>query len=153
MIAPIRAVSGLGTVVVFLLVFLNNSIPAALSFLYPLAIEKIHWVPPMTTKRKQLLLTLYTLIVSFLIGLFGVGAVLGAVWVSGGSILLKEVVSAAWLHGPLELSLVLVCVAEPLRAAYEGVNLLIVLRKDLKLLKVCIPMLLISAAIEVFMRL
>src|SRR3972149_4792036 len=53
MLGPLRAVSAFGKVAVLLLIFVNNSIPALLSFLYPLVIAKVQWAPPLTAWRRR----------------------------------------------------------------------------------------------------
>jgi len=156
MLAPIRVVVPFGSHVVLLVIFLNNSLPAVLSFMYPLAIVKIRWTPPLTRRRTHFFLSTFTLLTAFLIGFFSLGAALAAGWVHGGRAEVFSLLSGALVHGPLEFSLVLLCVAEPLRIAPrvddQLAQLVRQLRADSRLLPVSLLGLLLSAGIEVFAR-
>jgi hypothetical protein len=153
MLSPIRAAIKLGDFAVFLLIFLNNSIPAVLSFIYPLAISRIAWTPPLTKRRNFLFLSGYTLVAAFLIGFFSLGAPLATAWVLGGTDMFLSLISGAQVHGPLEFAFVLVCVAEPLRIARVTKEVAAKrLFDDWGLLAVSIVGLLVSSAIEVFLR-
>jgi hypothetical protein len=152
MISPVQTVSHFGNIAVFLLILANNSVPAVLSFVYPLAILRIKWTPPLTKQRYLLYLGGYTYIVAFLVGFFSLGAPLGTAWVLGGSKMIRSLVYGAALHGPLEFAFVLVCVAEPFRIALlKGEMAAQRLSDDFKLLAVAIVGLAASAAIEVFL--
>jgi len=153
MLSPIRTLSQYGDIVVFLAVFINNTVPVVLSFIYPLAIARITWMPPLTRQRTFLLLAGYTLAVAFLIGFFSLGAPLVTGLVLGGTQVLFSLISNARVHGPLEFAFVLVCVAEPLRLArLKGELAPARVAEDLGLLVVSIVGLLGSSAIEVFLR-
>jgi len=151
MVAPIGTVSRFGDAALILLVFMNNSIPAALSFVYPLMIAKIDWTPPLNTRKKRALLTSFTWLCAFLVGFFGFGVALAISWVVGGDSMLFNLLTGARVHGPLELFSVLLCVSEPMRLAEhcDGIELMTGLRRDLGLFSLCILILLLSAAIEV----
>jgi hypothetical protein len=157
MISPIMAASRFGSIAVFLLIFANNSIPVLLSFIYPFIIRTVKWTPPMSRQRDFLFMSLYTVITAFLIGFSALGATLAIAWTMGGLRSVYYLLSSALVHGPLEFALVLISVAEPLRLALTSVRsdagALSDLRSDLKLLRVCLLGLLLSAAIEVFAKL
>ena len=85
MLSPIQAATAVGSIALFLLVFINNSIPAVLSFLYPLAVTRIAWTPPLTESRRRSLLAGYTYLSALLVGFFGVGVPLGLTWVLSGT--------------------------------------------------------------------
>jgi hypothetical protein len=152
MLSPVRTVSHLGDIAVFLLISVNNCVPAVLSFIYPLVIVRVKWTPPLTERRNFLFLSVYTFVAAFLIGFFSLGAPLATGWVLGGPSVLFSLISTARIHGPLEFAFVLVCVAEPLRIARvkreAAAN---TLPDDLGLLAVSVLGLLASAAIEVFL--
>jgi hypothetical protein len=152
-VVPMRAVSGFGNVIVFTAIFLNNSVPVFLSFLYPFALGKINWTPPLTVRRRSIFLGSYTIITAFLTGLFSLGAPIGVASALGGLVVVTSFLSEARIHGPLELAFVLVCIAEPLRIipSSEG-DLVRRLREDRWLLPLSLAGLLASAAIEVFLR-
>ena len=153
MLAPLQAVSPFGNFAVFLLVFLNNSVPVVLSFAYPFALCKIAWTPPLTDQRRFIFLISYTFAVAFLVGFFSFGAPLSVAWLAGGAKLSLSLLSGAWIHGPLEFGFVLVCVAEPLRIAWVTLEKsLRMLSDDRVLLLVSIAGLLASAGVEVFLR-
>jgi hypothetical protein len=153
MMSPIQTVSHLGDIAVFCLILLNNSVPAVLSFVYPLVILRIKWTPPLAKQRCFLFLGGYTLIVAFLVGFFSLGAPLGTGWVLGGTKILLSLISGAMVHGPLEFAFVLVCVAEPLRIARLTRELAVKrLSNDWKLLAIAIVGLIVSGAIEAFLR-
>jgi len=153
MLSPVQSVSHLGKIAVFLLIFVNNCVPVVLSFAYPLIIARIKWTPPLSERRNFLFLSGYTLVVAFLIGFFSLGAPLATAWALGGTQMLLSLISEAWVHGPLEFAFVLVCVAEPhrvARVAREVANSR--LFHDRGLLAVSIVGLLVSGAVEVFLR-
>jgi len=151
MLAPIRTVSRFGSAALILLVFLNNSLPAALSFIYPLMIAKINWTPPLSAGKKRALLGYYTWLCAFLVGLFGFGVALAIGWIVGGGSMFFNLVTGASVHGPIELLSILLCVSEPMRLAQQcdHIDLMTGLRRDRRLLVFCLSMLLLSAAIEV----
>jgi hypothetical protein len=153
MLSPVQTVSHLGNIAVFLLIFVNNCVPAVLSFIYPLVLARINWTPPLTERRNFLLLSCYTFVAAFLIGFFSLGAPLATGWVLGGTSMLFSLISTASVHGPLEFAFVLVCVAEPLRIARatKGMSARALL-DDWPLLAVSILGLLGSSAIEVFLK-
>jgi hypothetical protein len=152
MVSPMRSVSRLGDFAVLLVIFINNSIPVILSFIYPITIAKIKWTPPLTARRRFMLLAGYTFVAAFLVGFFSLGAPLGLAWVFGGFPLFASLLLGAQLHGPIEFGLVLVCVAEPLRIAQsnERMEIMKKLSEDWSLVLISIAGLLLSAAIEVF---
>lgn len=149
-LAPIQAASALGRPALLTLVFVNNSIPAVLSFVYPLIVVKVPWTPPLTQERRRLFIGGFTQMVGFLIGFFGFGGLLAYGWLRGGASLVVRLLSGSWLHGPMEFALILLCVSEPLRVAAE-MDLLRRIRNDRILLLACVLGLFISAAIEVYM--
>lgn len=153
-VAPVRAASALGTTALWSLVFVNNSVPAVLSFAYPFIIGKVRWTPPLTHQAKLRLMVSFTLLCGFLVGFFGFGGTLGVAWELGGWSRVLFLLSGARLHGPLEFAFILLCVSEPWRLVLTNdgvcVDLVKGIRKDLKMLVVCLLGLLISAAIEVF---
>lgn len=155
-IVPVRAASAVGGVAVMLLVLGNNSIPVVLSFLYPLIIAKVRWAPPLRSPTRNRLLTAFSLLTGGLVGFFNLGATLMLVSEVGGLTLVNRLLSASWVHGPLEFFFVLLCVAEPLRVVGRrsgGNGIVGSVREDLKLLFICLIGLLVSSAIEVFARL
>ena len=155
MISPINAVSHFGNVALTLLVFLNNTVPALLSFLYPFIIANVNWTPPLTRRKKRILLASFTGFCAFLVGFFGLGIALAIGWVVGGRSLLSNLLAGATVHGPLEMLCVLLCISEPLRLAeqHDRIELMPHLRRDLKLLVFCLFGLLLSAVIEVLVGL
>jgi hypothetical protein len=153
LVTPVKAASQFGNVALLLLVFLNNSIPAALSFAYPFIIARVDWTPPLTPKKWRLLLSWFSWLCAFLIGFFGLGVALSIGWLFGGLVLLITLLRGAWVHGPIELLAVLLCVSEPMRLTrYDQTELTWHLQMDLKLLIICLFALLASAAIEVFAK-
>src|SRR3989304_7313305 len=68
MLEPVRAVSAFGRLAVLVLIFLNNSVPVALSFAYPALIAKLQWTPPLSNRRRRILLDAFTVLVAFLTG-------------------------------------------------------------------------------------
>ena len=151
LIAPIRTVSQFGNGAILLLVFVNNSIPASLSFAYPFIIAKTHWTPPLTPEKRRALLSYYTWLCAFFLGFFGLGVALSISWLIGGKPFLFALLKGALIHGPIELTAVVLCVSEPLRLAGRGRgDLFVHLRQDLGLLLICLSALLGAAAIEVF---
>jgi hypothetical protein len=158
MLTPIQTVSGFGKSATSVLIFLNNSIPPLLSYLYPLLIMKVRWTPPLSRGRQDLFMWSFTALCSFLIGAFNLGAVLALGWKIGGPGLVLHLLSTASVHGPLEFLFILLCVAEPLRIALDSKadradRGLAVLRNDVKLLMLCLLGLLVSALIEAFVLL
>ena len=152
MLSPIRIVSQYGDAAVFLVIFINNTVPVVLSFAYPFAIAKIAWTPSLTKQRTSLLLSAYTFAVAFFVGFFSFGAPLATEWILGGTSMLFSLIWTARVHGPLEFAFVLVCVAEPLRIARLKEELApAALYHDLGLMIVSIVGLLGSSAIEVFL--
>ena len=153
LVNPIKAVSQFGNVALLLLIFMNNSIPCVLSFTYAVIIAKANWTPPLTQEKRWLLLSCFTWLCAFLIGFFGLGVALAVGWLLGGTELFMELLRGAWIHGPIEIMLVLLCVSEPLRLARQDrAKLASSLRGDLRLLAMCLIVLLVSAAIEVFVK-
>jgi hypothetical protein len=151
LLTPVRTVSQFGNAALLLLVFLNNSIPPLLSFAYSFLIIKVSWTPPLTLQKRRVLLSCFTWLCAFLVGLFGFGMTLSVGWLLGGRELLFNLVRSAWVHGPIELGAILLCVSEPLRLAEQRdqTDLRASLRLDFRLLSVCLLMLVLSAAIEV----
>ena len=151
-ITPVRTVSRFGSGALLLLVFLNNSIPPLLSFAYPFVIARLNWTPPLTKRRRCVLLTSFTVLSAFLIGFFGLGATLSMGWILGGQELLFNLLKGAWVHGPIELTAILLCASEPLRIAEQEspTDLKSSLLHDGKLLAICLFILMLSAGIEVF---
>ena len=94
----------------------------------------------------------FALLVAFLLGFFGLGAGLAVSWLNGG---LKDVIfllGSSWLHGPLEFFFILVCATEPMKLA-EAANvseLIKTLKKDTRLLLICLIGLFVASLIEVF---
>jgi hypothetical protein len=151
MLTPVQTAAEMGSIPLLLLVFLNNSIPALLSFLYPWAVVRIAWTPPLSERRRRVLMAGYTYLSGILTGLFGVGVPLGLAWALRGMSGEVSLLFAARIHAPLELFFVLVCIAEPLRLAYiDSSEVTTKLREHALLLWVSIVGLLLSAGIEVF---
>jgi hypothetical protein len=153
---PVRAASSLGTVAVMLLIFLNNCIPATLSFLYPLILGRVRWTPPIRKVTLTRLLTAFSLLTGGLLGFFNLGATLTLVAELRGSSTVNGLLATSWVHAPLEFLFVLSCVAEPLRLALrrvDGEEIVGFLRADAGLFFISLVGLLASAAIEVFARL
>jgi hypothetical protein len=151
LVTPIKVASQFGNLALLLLVFINNSIPAALSFAYPFILVRVNWTPTLTRKKRRLLLSCFTWLCALLIGFFGLGVALSIGWLFGGIVLLGALVRGAWIHGPIEIIAVLLCVSEPLRlAGYDRTELTRHLQMDLKFLTICLIALSVSAAIEVF---
>ncbi|HUK49846.1 MAG TPA: hypothetical protein VLV18_02325 [Terriglobales bacterium] len=157
MISPIESANQAGAAYVWLLVMANNSVPVILSFLYIFILVRVNWTPPLSVERKLGLLYGYSCLCSFLVGFFGFGSVLAMGWVLGGTRLLTSLLLESWVHGPIEVAGVLLSVSEPMRLA-AGLRKGVVdirkgLRADLPLLAVCLLLLSIAAAIEVYVRL
>jgi hypothetical protein len=153
MLFPVQTVSHLGDIAVFLLIFVNNCVPAVFSFIYPLVIARIKWTPPLSERRNFLFLSGYSFLVAFLIGFFSLGAPLATAWALGGTQMLLSLIFGAWAHGPMEFTFVLVCAAEPLRIARVATEVAKSrLFHDRGLLAVSIAGLLVSGAVEVFLR-
>jgi hypothetical protein len=152
MLSPIQSASRVGSIALILLVFANNSVPAVLSFLYPLIVAKVNWTPPLTKKQMRILMIGYTYLSAFLTGFFGVGATLGLAWVLGGTMAAVAILFTSRVHAPIELFFVLVCIAEPLRLAEVQVSeVTVMLRRHIALLLISLMSLLLSAGIEVLM--
>jgi len=154
LITPVSMVGRFGNGALVLLVFLNNSIPAGLSFAYPLIIARVKWTPALTQEKRWQLLAYFTWLCAFLVGFFGLGAALSIGLVLGGEALLFALLSGAWVHGPIEFASILLCVSEPLRLAQgdNEIDLIVRLHHDLQLLLICLLGLAVSAAIEVFAK-
>lgn len=155
LVGPVKSASTLGSTVLVLLIFANNSIPVLLSFVYPVIVGKVTWTPPFSREGKVRLMFSLSVFCGFLIGFFNLGAVLSVAWSLGGVGLVDSLLSASWVHGPVEFFLVLVGVSEPLRLVSEkgaSLNLAEGVKRDLKLLVVCLIGLLISAVLEVFLH-
>jgi len=156
LIAPIRAASESGEVTLMVLIFLNNCVPVALSFVYALIICKVPWTPPMRTAARNRLLTAFSLLTGGLLGFFNLGATLMLVVDVRGPTIVNGLMQTSWVHAPLEFLLVLLCVAEPLRLTRFSKTvdeILKQLRSDAKFLPLCLTGLLVSSAIEVFAHL
>lgn len=152
MLSPIQSASRVGSIALVLLVFANNSVPAVLSFLYPLIVAKVNWTPSLTKKQVRILMIGYTYLSAFLTGFFGVGATLGLALVLGGTMAAVAILFTARVHAPLELFFVLVCIAEPLRLAEVQVGEVTgILRRHVALLLISLIGLLLSAGIEVLL--
>lgn len=149
-IGPVKTASSVGSFAVFLLILINNTFPALLSFLYPVLLGKIHWTPPMTENRLKWLLTSFSALSGFVIGFFDLGATLAVAYTIGGQALLNRLIASSWLHGPLEFLFVLLAVSEPLRLVGRK-NILNAVRKDWRLLLTCAMGLFVSALIEVYL--
>jgi hypothetical protein len=153
-IFPMRAATPFGEAVVMLLIFSNNCVPIALSFLYPLILGKVRWTPPIQRPTEYRLLMGFSLLAGGLLGFFNLGAPLMLVAELRGPTLLNRLLASSWVHAPLEFLFVLACVAEPLRLARNtrvvDRGIVRLLRTDLGLLLICLIGLLASAAIEVF---
>ena len=155
-ITPVRAASSIGAIAVMLIIFLNNCIPVALSFLYPWVLGRVRWTPPIPKATMTRLLTAFSLLTGGLVGFFNLGASLTLVAELRGSSMVNGLLATSWLHAPLEFLFVLSCVAEPLRLAVRRVSgdeIVRFLRVDVNLFFICLVGLLASAAIEVFARL
>jgi len=155
-ITPVRAASSIGALAVMLLIFLNNCIPVALSFLYPLTLGRVRWTPPIRKAIMIRLLAAFSLLTGGLLGFFNLGATLTLVAELRGPSTVNGLLATSWVHAPLEFLFVLVCVSEPLRLAVrrvDGNEIVRFLRADANLLLISLVGLLVSAAIEVFARL
>ena len=149
-LSPIQTVSRAGSIALVLLVFLNNSVPPVLSFLYPMVLTRINWTPPLTKKQIRALFAGYTYLSALLTGFFGIGATLGLAWVLEGTSTAIALLFTARVHAPLELFFVLVCLAEPLRLAEVDIRYVkAVLSKHCWLLWISLIGLFLSAVIEV----
>jgi len=152
-INPVRATSVFGRVAVMILIFLNNCVPVILSFVYPLIIGKVNWTPPMSKTTEKRLLSAFSFLTAGFLGFFNLGATLTLLATLKGLSAVIALLTASWLHAPLEFFFVLTCVAEPLRLAFQRVNtaeIVRVLRTDIGIVVICLIGLLASAAIEVF---
>jgi hypothetical protein len=114
---PAKSASLIGGYAVVALIFTNNAIPVLLSFVYPMLLARIPWAPPLTKTRNAALLTWYTLLTAYLVGFFDVGGTLGSLLFDRGATFVGSILRHAWLHGPIELAVILLCVAEPARIA------------------------------------
>jgi uncharacterized membrane protein SpoIIM required for sporulation len=158
MLTPLRTVSSFGNAATLGLIFANNSIPALLSFLYPVVIMKVEWTPPLTKERRNMFMCSFTTLCAFLIGMFDLGGVLAIEWELGGISLLVHLLSTSTVHGSLEFFLVLLCVSEPLRIIWTSRGDTIEatmekLRDDVGLLLICLIGLFVSAVVEVYLLL
>jgi len=152
-LAPVQSTAEFGKLALMMLIFLNNCIPVALSFAYPLIIGKTHWTPPMRKVMMVRLLTAFSLLTAGLLGFFNLGATLMLVEELKGQTALNAILQTSWIHAPLEFLFVLACVAEPLRLtrrARSVDDIAKFLRSDTSLLAACLAGLIVSAAIEVF---
>ena len=152
-IAPVRAATALGGIAVMLLIFLNNCVPVALSFVYPFLIGKVRWEPPLRKATANRLLIAFSLLTGSLLGFFNLGATLMLVAELRGPAVVSRLLVTSVIHAPLEFLFVLTCVAEPLRLGLQNADVdgfVRLLRGDMDLLFICLIGLLASAAIEVF---
>jgi len=155
-ITPVRTAFSLGAVAVMLLIFFNNCIPVALSFLYPLILGKVRWTPPIRKVTLSRLLAAFSLLTGGLLGFFNLGASLTLVAELRSPSVVNGLLATSWVHAPLEFLFVLGCVSEPLRLAARQVRvdeIATFLRADATLLFISLVGLLASAAIEVFAHL
>jgi hypothetical protein len=98
-------------------------------------------------------LATFSLLAGGLIGFFNLGATLMLASQLAGSALVSRLLATSWLHASLEFLFVLICVAEPLRLAWqriEGTAISRFLWADINMLFISLIGLLASAAIEVF---
>jgi len=148
---PVQGALRIGGFAVVLLIFANNSMPVLLSFLYPILLDRIPWTPPLTRRRRRLLLTGYSFLAAFLVGFLDLGASLGSILFERGESLVISLMKHSWLHGPIEFGLVLLCIAEPARIAVRdstGSGVASFNRKDAALLLCCLVGLLVAAILE-----
>jgi hypothetical protein len=117
---PVQGAITLGGFAVVILIFANNAMPVLLSFLYPILLARIHWTPPLTRSRMGLLLTGYSLLAAYLVGFFDLGASLGSILFERGESVVTSLLRHSWLHGPIEFTLILLCIAEPAWLAARG---------------------------------
>jgi hypothetical protein len=153
---PVRAAYSLGAVTLMLLIFFNNCIPVALSFVYPLILGKVRWTPSIRKVTLIRFLTAFSLLTGGLLGFFNLGATLTLVAELRGPSMVNGLLATSWVHAPLEFLFVLACVSEPLRLAARrvgGEEIVRFLRADVNLFFISLVGLLASAAIEVFARL
>ena len=158
MLTPLRTVSRFGNTATLGLIFLNNSLPPLLSFLYPMIIMKVGWTPPLTKERRNVFMCSFTTLCALLIGMFDLGGVLAVAWEMGGINFLIHLLLTSAVHGPLEFLFVLLCVSEPLRITWTSRGDTVEevrekLRNDVWLLLICLIGLFISAIVEVFFSL
>jgi len=152
-LAPVQSASEFGRLALMMLIFLNNCVPVAFSFIYPLMLGKIRWTPPMRKVTMDKLLTAFSLLTGGILGFFNLGATLMLVEIIRGPTLLNAILRTSLVHAPLEFLFVLACVAEPLRLSRRAQNVDKItksLQSDTRLLAACLIGLLASAAIEVF---
>lgn len=150
-LGPVESALTLGGFAVVVLIFANNAVPVLLSFLYPILLARVHWTPPLTRSKSELLLTAYSLLTAFLLGFLDLGAASGSILFEQGASTMSYVLRHSWLHGPVEFLLVLLCVAEPARIAarkYSGSGIAPYDHKDAILLFVSLLGLLASAILE-----
>ena len=155
LLAPVREVSVFGSAALVLLIFANNSATVLLSFLYPIILAKVRWTPTPPAKTMRHLLAWFSVLAGFLIGFFNLGATLTWAWESRGPTRFDRLLASSGLHGPFEFLFILLAVAEPFRLTMTGVGwgeLSSAIRKDWKLLCFCLIGLLISATVEVLVR-
>ena len=117
---PVEGALVIGGFAVVILIFANNAVPVLLSFLYPILLARIPWTPPLTRSRRELLLTGYSLLAAYLVGFFDLGASLGSILFERGGSVVTSLLRHSWLHGPIEFTLILLCIAEPARIAARG---------------------------------
>ncbi|HXZ90992.1 MAG TPA: hypothetical protein VEG61_08010 [Candidatus Dormibacteraeota bacterium] len=155
-ITPVRTAFSLGPVAAVLLIFFNNCIPVALSFLYPLILGKVRWTPPIRKAIMIRLLAAFSLLTGTLLGFFNLGATLALVAELRGLSTVNGLLATSLVHAPLEFLFILACGSEPLRLAVRrvrGDEIVRLLREDTSLLFISLVGLLASAAIEVFAHL
>lgn len=148
---PVQGAIAIGGFAVVVLIFANNSVPVLLSFLYPILLVRIPWTPPLTRRRRRLLLTGYSFLAAFLVGFLDLGASLGSILFERGQSVVVSLMRHSWLHGPLEFGLVLLCIAEPARIAMRedtASGVASFNRKDAALLLCCLVGLLLAAILE-----
>lgn len=148
---PVQGAIMMGGFAVVVLIFANNSVPVLLSFLYPILLGRIPWTPPLTKRRRKLLLTGYSLLAAFLVGFLDLGASLGSILFERGESVVISLMRHSWLHGPIEFVLILLCIAEPARIAVRdgtGSGVASFNRKDAALLLGCLIGLLAAAILE-----
>jgi len=141
----------LGGFAVVVLIFANNVVPVLLSFLYPILLAGIPWTPPLTRSRRGLLLTGYSLLAAYLVGFFDLGASLGSILFERGESVVTSLLRHSCLHGLIEFTLILLCIAEPARLAARGgtgSRTTSFNRKDAVLLLSCLIGLLAAAILE-----
>ena len=148
---PVEGALMIGGFAVVVLIFANNAVPVLLSFLYPILLARIPWTPPLPRSRRGLLLTGYSVLAAYLVGFFDLGASLGSILFERGESVVTSLLRHSWLHGPIEFTLILLCIAEPARIAARGgtgSGIASFNRKDAVLLLSCLIGLLAAAILE-----